>query len=177
MPTLFRRLGTTSHCSPLTRRLKAAGLGDGQSLMRLAVQRGCRYYQDSVTGTVLEPGTDRISNEELCIGLLHGSQDWSPALIRMGAAMLGAHGNRPDQIVRLARMERSEAVVRELAKVGNDVEPDNRLWSYLLEHLPERGAIPAGVLPHPTRFFAMTAITREGRGIRRQWIRPNGSHG
>lgn len=145
--------------------------------MRLAVRRGCRYYQDMVSGTVEEPGRDRVSNEELCIGMLHGSQEWSPDLIRMGAAMLGARGNNPDRLVRLARMERSEVVVRELAKVGNDVEPDNRLWSYLLEHLPERGSVPVGVLPHPTRFVAMTGITREGCGIRRQWIRPSENHG
>jgi hypothetical protein len=106
MPTLFRRLGTTSHVSPLRRRLQAAGLEDVTSLMRLA------------------------------------------------------------------RMERAEPVVRSLAEVGRSVEPTNRFWSCLLEELPDRSRIPSGVLPHSTRFVAMTGITREGRGIRSQWIRP-----
>jgi hypothetical protein len=96
MPSLFRRLGMTSHCSPLRRRLKASGLEDAESLMRLAVQRGCRYYRDTVTGTVVDPGTDRVPNEELAIGLLHGSWEWSPAALRMGAAMLGARDNDPE---------------------------------------------------------------------------------
>lgn len=176
MPTLFRRLGTTSHCSPLQRRLRASGLGDAESLMRLAVQRGCGYYRDAVQGEVLDPGKDQISNEELSIGLLHGGQEWSPALIRMGAAMLGARGNDPKRLARLARLERSEVVVREIARVGNITEPDNSLWSFLLRELPVRGSIPAGVLPHPTRFVAMTAITREGLGVQSRWIRPEQTH-
>ena len=177
MPSLFRRLGTTSHISPLRRRLKAAGLGDATSLMRLAVQRGCRYYEDIVTGEVVDPGKDRVSNEELAIGLLHGSLEWSPAAIRMGAALLGAKGNDPEKLLRLARMERAEPVVRELAKVGHSVEPNNRFWSRLLEGLADRSPVPSGVLPHATRFVAMTGITREGRGIRSQWIRPGEVHG
>lgn len=172
MPSLFRRLGMTSHCSPLRRRLKASGLEDAESLMRLAVQRGCRYYRDTVTGTVVDPGTDRVPNEELAIGLLHGSWEWSPAALRMGAAMLGARDNEPSKVLRLARMERAETLVRELAKIGRSIEPTHPLWSYLLHELPDRGPIPGGVLPHPTRFMAMTGITREGRGIRSQWIRP-----
>ena len=177
MPTLFCRLGTTNHVSPLRRRLKAAGLGDATSLMRLAVQRGCRFYQDIATGDVVDPGNERISNEELAIGLLHGSLEWSPDALRMGAAVLGARGNDPEKLLRLARMERAELVVRELAKVGRSVEPTNRLWTRLLEGLPDRGRVPAGVLPHPTRFMAMTGLTREGRGIRSQWIRPGEVHG
>lgn len=144
--------------------------------MRLAVQRGCRYYRDAVHGEVLDPGTNTISNEELSIGLLHGGQEWSPVLIRMGAAMLGARGNDPKRLARLARLERSEVVVREIAKAGNITEPDNTLWSFLLRELPVRGSIPEGVLPHPTRFVAMTAITREGRGVQSRWIRPEPTH-
>jgi len=177
MPTLFRRLGTTSHVSPLRRRLQAAGLEDVASLMRLAVRRGCRYYEDTVSGDVTDPGKHRVSNEELAIGLLHGSLEWSPAAIRMGAALLGARGNDPRKLVRLARMERAEAVVRNLAEVGRSVEPTNGFWSCLLEELPDRSRIPSGVLPHSTRFVAMTGITREGRGIRSQWIRPQEVHG
>ena len=32
--------------------------------------------------------------------------------------------------------------------------------------------IPDGVMPHPTRFVAMTGITRKGVGLVTQWIRP-----
>jgi len=177
MPSLFRRLGTTNHVSPLRRRLKAVGLGDATSLMRLAVQRGCRYYQDVAAGDVVDPGNEKVSNEELAIGLLHGSLEWSPDALRMGAALLGAQGNDPEKLLRLARMERAEPVVRELAKVGRSVEPTNRLWACLLEGLPDRGGIPMGVIPHPTRFLAMTGLSREGRGIRSQWIRPGDVHG
>lgn len=145
--------------------------------MRLAVQRGCRYYRDTVTGTVADPGRNTIPNEELAMGLLHGSWEWSPAALRMGAAMLGARDNDPKKLLRLARMERAESVIRELAKIGRSVEPAYALWSFLLQEIPDRGLIPGGVLPHPTRFMAMTGITREGRGIRSQWIRPEDACG
>lgn len=177
MPSLFRRLGMTSHVSPLRRRLQAAGLPDTQSLMRLAVQRGCRYYRDTVTGTVVDPGKDRVPDEDLAVGLLHGSWEYSPAALRMGAAMLGARDNDPRKVLRLARMERAEAVIREVAEAGLRFEPTHRFWSCLLEGLHDRGRVPTGVLPHPTRFVAMTGITRGGRGIRSQWIRPEELHG
>lgn len=145
--------------------------------MRLAVQRGCRYYRDTVTGTAADPGRNTIPNEELAMGLLHGSWEWSPAILRMGAAMLAANDNDPRKLLRLARLERAEPVVRELAKIGNRVKPTRELWSYLLKELPDRGPIQDGILPHPTRFMAMTGITREGRGIRSQWIRPEDACG
>lgn len=86
--------------------------------------------------------------------------------------MMGARGYDPKRLARLTRLERSEAVVREIAKAGNATEPENPLWSFLLQELPDRGSIPNGVLPHPTRFVAMTAMTREGRGVQSRWIRP-----
>ena len=95
----------------------------------------------------------------------------------MGAAMLGARGNDPRRIARLARMERCEDVVREVARAGSRVEPANEFWSNLLGAIPPRGSVPPGVLPHWTRFVAMTGMSREGIGLRTQWIRPGGAHG
>ena len=177
METLSCRLGVTSHCSALLRRLGALGFPDANSLMRLAIQRGCRYYEGMACGTVVDPGMEKISNEDLAIGLLHGGLEWSPAALRMGAAMLGARGNDPRRIARLARMERCEDVVREVARAGSRVEPANEFWSNLLGAIPPRGSVPPGVLPHWTRFVAMTGMSREGIGVRTQWIRPGGAHG
>lgn len=58
-------------------------------------------------------------------------------------------------------------------RLGTELEPDNPFWKNLLEHLPP--ATPPtqpDVLPHPTRFVAMSELTRRGQGPVSQWIRP-----
>jgi hypothetical protein len=89
--------------------------------------------------------------------------------------MLGAHGNSPATIVRLAKMERGEAVVRHVALAGQRFERENPFWRELLSLLPVLPAPKSSVVPHPTRFVAMTGITRRGVETVTEWIRPSAS--
>lgn len=42
--TLARRLGATAHVSPLLQKARRLGLATPEDLERLAVRRGCLYY-------------------------------------------------------------------------------------------------------------------------------------
>jgi hypothetical protein len=179
--TLAGRLGTTAHLSALLMKARRLGLTTPVDLERLAVSRGLRYYDshgDSLKGeeapTVPANEIDRkLSNEELAIALLAPSAPYSQQRLRMGAAMLAAEGNRLESIATLALRERCEAVVRHIALCGHEVEPENPFWDKLLDLLPASHFVPRpDALPHPTRFVAMTGITRNGVGNLRQWIRP-----
>ena len=158
------------------------GLETPADLEKLAVSRGLRYYDshgDSVKGNELPSIATaseiarEFSNEELAIALLSPSAAYSQQRLRMGAAMLAAEGNRPESIASLALRERCEAMVRHIASCGHEVEPENPFWEKLLGLLPAGDSEPLpDTLPHPTRFVAMTGITRNGVGNLKQWIRP-----
>ncbi|MSU58498.1 MAG: hypothetical protein EXS35_10025 [Pedosphaera sp.] len=170
--TLADKLGQPTHDSALLQKAHRVGLADAGALERLAVARGCWHYrQPDMTGfpEVIE---SEFTNEELAIALLSPSLPYSPHTIRLGAAMLGATGNRPDQLAQLAKAESCELGVRYIAKAGRRFEPDNVFWQELLDRVPESGGLEDGVFPHPTRFVSMTGFTRNGPGLVTVWIRP-----
>lgn len=180
--TLAARLGTTAHLSPLLMKARRLGLEQAEDFERLAVSRGLRYYDshgDSrkacpPTSIVQKSGIDEdFNNEELAIALLSLAAPYSQQRIRIGAAILAAEGNRPEALAALAQRERCGMIVRYIAECGHEVEPGNPFWLKLLERLPAHNfVLLPGTLPHPTRFVAMTGVTRAGVGNIRQWIRP-----
>ncbi len=90
--------------------------------------------------------------------------------------MLGAIGNDPVQVSMLAIWERSEAVVRFVAECGRKFEPLNSYWNDLLARLPVCESPKDGVMPHPTRFVAMSGYERGlGKKITTEWQRPQQS--
>jgi hypothetical protein len=171
-PTLAEKLGTTTHLSPLLRKAQRLGLG-ARELEILAVQRGCRHYSNGTEPTEPLATLEQFSNEELAIALLSIALRYDPHSIRCGAAMLGARGNDPRRIARMALMERSITPVRYAAEAGQKVEPDNPFWQELLAALPPSKPPKSGVLPHPTRFVAMTGLTRRGPELVIEWQRPS----
>ena len=170
-PTLAAKLGTTTHLSPLLH--KAARLGlDAAKLEELAIQRGCNYYQKADSSPAPPISVDDFSNLELALALLNPALRYHPQTLRLGAAMLSAADNLPDDIARSAKMERCESVVRYIAEAGKKFEPANPFWTTLLKLLPAVTAPKSGVVPHPTRFVAMTGFTRRGEEAVAEWIRP-----
>ncbi|MBM3832469.1 MAG: hypothetical protein FJ403_04180 [Verrucomicrobia bacterium] len=170
-PTLAAKLGTTTHISPLLQKARRLGLGQ-RELEILAVQRGCNYYHD---GSPLPPmlvSSEQFSNAELAIALLNPALRYDPQTIRLGAAMLSAPGNLPEELARLSLLERCQAVVRYVAEAGGKFEPQNHFWINLLNLLPSVASPKSSVVPHPTRFVAMTGMTRRGIETIIQWIRP-----
>ncbi len=107
------------------------------------------------------------------MSLLNVALPYDPHSIRCGAAMLGTDGNDVSMLARLAVEERSVLVLRHVAESGVRYEPSEPFWSMLLAALPLTPPPKDGVLPHPTRFIAMTGMDRGGqRGLRAQWLRP-----
>lgn len=170
-PTLAEKLGTTAHLSPLLQKARRLGL-DAIGMERLAIQRGCDYYQEGPVLPQLEITSEQFSNEELAIALLNPALRYHPQTLRLGAAMLGAEENDPELLAYLAKVERAEAVVRYVAEAGKRFEPQNEFWPRLLALLPPSPTPNSAIVPHPTRFVAMTGITRRGMETVTQWIRP-----
>ena len=174
--TLAQRLGTTAHLSLLLMKAKRLGFDTPEKIEDLARARGLQYYSDPV-GTVNEEKVcyragESLSNEEIAMCLLSSVLPYSQQRIRMGGAMLAASGNDPMMIARLAFMERCERVVHYIASLGFKVEPQNPFWDGLLRLLPEFEPPRPDLLPHITRFVAMTGVTQNGRETVMQWIRP-----
>jgi hypothetical protein len=174
-PTLATKLGTTTHLSPLLQKARRLGL-DAEKLQILAAQRGCRHYSNGSEPEEPLVSERQFSNEELAIALLSTALPYDPHSIRCGAAMLGAKGNNPPRLARMAVMERCVIPVRHVAAAGQRFEPENKFWPELLAALPGASAAPSGVLPHPTRFVAMTGFTRRGPGLVVEWQRPLAPH-
>jgi hypothetical protein len=170
-PTLAEKLGTTTHLSPLLHKARRLGL-DANGLEQLAIQRGCDYYQGSEPPIGRRVDVKQFSNVELAIALLNPALRYSPQTLRLGAAMLSAPGNSPVDIAWQTILERGEAIVRYVAQAGMKFEPENPFWPELVALLPGAPGPKAGVLPHPTRFVAMTGLTRHGLETVTEWIRP-----
>ncbi len=171
--TLAHKLGTTAHVSPLLMKARRLGLRIPADLHVLAVQRGCRHYWQGSEPAGELASRELLSDEELALALLTVAGAYDPHSIRCGAAMLGARGNDLGTLIRLAKWERSEAVVCYIAECGRKFEPDNPFWADLLERLPMMPPPKSGVLPHPTRFVAMNGYERgTGAKITTEWQRP-----
>ena len=170
-PTLAEKLGTTTHVSGLLIKAKRHGL-DAEGLERLAIQRGCDYYHEGEPFPPPNVSEQSFSNEELAIALLNPALRYHPQTLRLGAAMLGADGNEPEKIAWLTKRERCESIVRYVGQAGRRFEPHNKFWERLLALVPVVPAPKSSVVPHPTRFVAMTGMTRRGVETIAQWIRP-----
>jgi hypothetical protein len=172
-PTLAAKLGTTTHLSALLEKARRLGLGP-EELEVLAVQRGCRHYSTGSEPERMLATDKQFSNEELALALLSTALPYAPHRIRCGAAMAASEGNDPMRLARLAVMERSVVPLRHVAAAGKRYEPQNRFWDELLAALPQTPPAKRGVLPHPTRFVAMTGFTRRGAEQVIEWQRPVG---
>jgi hypothetical protein len=157
--------------SPLLERACRLGLQLPLDLERLAVMRGCDYYERELPPRVPPLGDVPLSNAELAVALIVPSLPPAAREIRLAAALLGADGVQAEEVVTLAIQEGCDDVVRHIALCGRRYEPENPFWPALLVRLPEV-AVPADRLPHPTRFVEMTGLDRGKVGVVTRWIRP-----
>jgi hypothetical protein len=157
--------------SPLLEKVRRLGLSVPLDLERLAVMRGCDYY-DRDFGADLPPlGGVPLSNTELAIALIVPSLHPTAREIRLAAAVLGAPDVPADEVAALAVRENCAEIVRHIALCGRRFEPGNSFWQTLLARLPNLN-VDVGRLPHPTRFVEMTGIDRGKVGVFTRWIRP-----
>jgi len=171
-PTLAEKLGILPHASPLLAKASRLRLHSAELLESLGVSRGCWHYRSPDIANPPDISESDFSNEELAIALLSPCLPYSPHTIRVGAAMLGATGNDPEVLARLAVDEGTIGPVRYIASAALGFEPENPFWRRLLDRLPESPPVADGLMPHPTRFVSMTGMTRAGVGRIAVWLRP-----
>ena len=173
--TLATVLGHTTHVSPLLKKIeKLIGNENTAScLKQLAVNRGCRHYENTFTPPTNFPrAINTISNEEAGIALCMGHLHYDPMNIRVGAELLSSKKCHPDKIIKLAIQERCKAVVGYIAKCGKKIEPENSTWQRIVTSLEPIPKTPEGTLPHWSRFVSHTGITPVGN-TKIHWLRPN----
>ena len=162
--SVSERLGGTPHLSPLLRKARRLGLASPDSLLALAVKRGCIHYTPPgfIAAEVIEPGESRLSDVELAVALISGAQEFDPQRIRCAAQLLGSPNVHPEIAARLATMERCEQILAHIAQsaLRGDAPERAGFWQSLLSRIKSRPAVASGVLPHPSRFMVQSGFTR-----------------
>ena len=176
MSSIANICGGTAHRSALLRKAKRLGLATSDSLLRLAVARGCAHYApaDYDRAQVNDPGSDRFTDAELGIAMISGAQDYDPQLIRCAAQLLSGPDLGPGTLVRLAKMERCEPVLAYIAAQAKQWDEGREsFWHTLLGMLP-RGAdlLVSAAWPHPSRFMLQGGYRRGGGVHPALWLRP-----
>lgn len=161
MNTLAHQLGETPHCSLLLRKAERLRLGDLDALLALAVARGAKHYAGVFPSSVSDPGEAALSQEELVVLLLLGSHRCEPFAVRVAAQL--ASRCDPVRLARLAILERAARPLAYIARAGRQRDPERRdFWTALLTGLGTVADIPAGRLPHWSRFVSQSGVTRSG---------------
>ena len=156
--------------SPALGRVRELGLTVPIDLERLAIARGCDYYDRQLDPRDSPLGEVPLSNAELAVALINPSLNPGAREIRLAAALLGAVDESVAAVAALAQEENCAEVVRYIASCGHRFEPENAFWKALLDSLPDF-RIDVGHLPHPTRFVEMTGIDRGKVATFTRWVR------
>ena len=158
--------------TPLQMKARRLGLHGPAEWMDEAIARGCFHYLQGRTPPKQRVAEDVFSNEELALLLLGTATAHEPWLIREGAMMLGAEGNDPVKIVRLAADEGCAPVVRAIAEAGRRYEPELPFWNTLLTELPPSPLPRSGVMPHHSRYVSMPGLIGPRTQGKAVWLRP-----
>ncbi|RBP41290.1 hypothetical protein DES53_107121 [Roseimicrobium gellanilyticum] len=171
--TLAARLGTTVHKSVLLRSLARRGLKTADSVAREAQRRGLDYYipTGNTEGGTGSPTSD-VGLEELVVALIHPCLPWEPQRFRLAAALMAAPGVDPVLLANLAVHERAVLPLADIGRAGKAAEPGVKFWTTLLSHIPFDLPVPAGVMPHPSRYMVIPGKVRPGATGKAQWVRP-----
>ena len=170
--TLAQHLGETAPYSPLWHRARALGLRDSHHLLAFAAQRGARHYAGLGAPAATKPaGREGFSNEEVIGLLLHGLNPFEPFLIRAAAELIRHHAVDAARLVLASKRERCQRVLAYIAQAGADHDAvGSPWWKSLLVALGPQRPVPAGLLPHWSRFVALQGIDRQGRDRGSRWI-------
>ena len=175
MSTIANTLGRSVHVSPLLRKARKLGLATPDSLLRLAVARGCFHYAptDFDVNTVNDPGRSCLSDEELGIAMISGAQESNAQLMRCAAQLLSGVSINPLVLVRLARMERCEPVLCYIAEQARQWDQlRSEFWGSVLAALPPAIGKRSDDWPHPSRFMIQAGYRRGGGNHKPAWLRP-----
>jgi hypothetical protein len=138
--TLAERLGVTSHVSPLRFKLQRLmsryPIDDARSLedwlLDLANARGVTVVSRSLQklGEPVRPlpGFEEVSNAELITAICQVQALDRPQWLRAAAQLITRGSVDLPRLIFLAKVERVERILAELARQARKVEPDHPVW-------------------------------------------------
>jgi len=145
---------------------------DRESLMRIAVDRGCRHYAPLLS-TPLSGSVERadLPHEVLGAALLRGLRDGETfQAIRCGAMVLSDLGNDPETILSAADYYGVADRLAHIARMGFEFDDHPGYWEALLS-LALPSPEEAAFLPGLSRLTSETRMTKMGRHPVRTWLR------
>lgn len=171
MVTLAETLSMTAPVSVLKHKARRLGVDDVQSMIALAVERGCDHYATH-RSPAMYPDREVLTDDELVILLLSGGNSYEPNAIRCAAQLSRSIHVTPSGLVRLAKMEKTERVLAHIARAGIQYDPEGaRFWNEIFTGLGPVDSRPEPALPHWSRFVSMPGRQRTGF-VAPKWLVP-----
>ena len=148
---LADRLGFTVHQSVLERRLqrlmRAYPSSQSQSpenwLMDVAHARGARVVWRMEGGSegFTPPPPDLFANEDLVVAICELQRADQPQLLRLAAQLVSRRAVNVKRLLLLARRERADVVLGELAHQALKVEPGHDVWRRIADAFSSRRSL------------------------------------
>lgn len=158
--TLARRMGKTTHCSPLRFKLESlyrqADYASFQYLedwlIALANHRGARVVVSPCppANPLRFPSRRELGDEELVVALCQLNALDRPQMLRLAAQLISRAQLDLERIRRLAVLERAEPVLAELSRQALKVDARHPAWKAIHTWFGQRFSLPQPVL-HWTR--------------------------
>jgi hypothetical protein len=172
MNTLAQQLGESTPVSWLAKKFQRLGVNGLETAIALAALRGCRHYQPQRPLECHDPGRDLLSDEELTIFLISGSNPYEPTAIRCAAQLARSPHVDPRKLAHLARQTKSERVLSAICHAGvTHDRTGTAFWKAVLSFLPSMPIRPEPMLPHWSRYVSMPGFQRHGQALP-QWLTP-----
>ena len=158
-PMLAKRMGLTTHQSPLRYKLRkllaaddsASGLSIEEWLLDVANARGAAVItRPHASGNTANPPLDVLTDEELTVACCQLNAADHPQLLRPAAQLISRGKLDFERLILVARRERAERLLAELARQALIVEPDHAVWKRIAAAFSQARALP-DVLIHWTR--------------------------
>jgi len=172
---LADRLGLTVHQSVLERRLRrlmreypsSLSSSTDNWLMDVAHARGARVVcrMDVDDANFMAPSPDIIPNEELVVAICALCRDDQPQRLRLAAQLVSRGTVNVERLLLLARRERADVVLGELARQALKVEPGHNVWGRIAAAFPSQR-----LLRSPVAHWQRLAwpVMAEGRRVNAQ---------
>lgn len=140
--TLAQRLALTTHLSPLRYKLQrlqaldvsARELTLEQWLVDVANARGASVVRrPNASGQTVNPSPSALSDEELVVACCQPNAVDHPQLLRLTAQLISRGELNTKLLILVAKRERTERILAELARQALRVEPDHEVWRDLVQ--------------------------------------------
>ena len=159
------RLGIPSRLAPVVSKARRLGLKTVGRLTELAVARGYLLPGEQAKMMIATERVERVrfSDAELAAALLSPCLQWSERAICRGAGVLAKQIALRDSshLLHDIRQARAERVVRHVARLALEAEPENRDWRALEFAYLDGAEFRAGVMPDEA-IRRVLAVTQRG---------------